>query len=229
MAFKLANSPFPRLYNNKMRNRAITAVVVGLWHVLAVMLILASRLPTERESIVPEVGTIVFFPARTGERHSGERSGRARPKPLDLKRAKPDVSELLKSTVQSVAILPPLPESTAPSVAGWQNEITNVASDVIERARVEAGRAMNRHPRSLSFTPLHEKPHTLEWISQHAHEVIDEHGVPQWVLVQPCESEFLVEKPDCTLERVLPHGILFEYMTEQHDATLRYGGPNAIP
>lgn len=88
---------------------------------------------------------------------------------------------------------------------------------------------MNRPHRSASFLPLYKKPHTLEWIGQHSHEVIDEHGVPQWVLVQPCESEFLVQRPDCTVERVLPHGIYFEYISEQHDATLQYGGPNAIP
>jgi hypothetical protein len=212
-----------------MRNRAITAVVVGLGHVLAVILIWAPRGPTERQSSVPDVGTIFFFPASTGERHSGERSGRARLKSLALKRPKVDVSELLQSTVQSVATQPRLPESTAPSGADWQNEITDVASDVIERARVEAGRAMNRPQRSASFSPLHETPRTFEWIAQHSHEVIDKHGVPQWVLVQPCESEFLVQKPDCIVELVLPHGILFEFMTEQHDATMQYGGPNAIP
>jgi hypothetical protein len=193
------------------------------------MLIWALRLPTERESIVPEVGAIVFFPASTGEGHSGERSGTARPKPLHLKRAKVDVSELLQSTVQSVATRPRIHDSTALSGAGWQKEITDVASDVIERARVEASRAMNRPPRRASYSPLHEKPHTFEWIRQHSREVIDEHGVPQWVLVQPCASEFLVQKPDCTVELVLPHGILFEFMTEQHDATMQYGGPNAIP
>jgi hypothetical protein len=212
-----------------MRNRVITAVVVGLGHVVAVMLVWALRLPAERESIVQEVGTISFFPASTSEKHSGDRSGRASLKPLALKRAKVDASELLQSTVQSVATLPRLPESTASSAADWQNEITDVASDVIERARVEAGRAMNHAPRSASFSPLHEKPHTFEWISQHSHQVIDEHGVPQWVLVQPCESEFLVHRPDCTVELVLPHGILFEFMAERHDATLQYGGPNAIP
>lgn len=212
-----------------MRNRAITAVVVGLGHVLAVMMIWASRLPTDKESIAPEVGTIVFFPERTSERHSGERSDRARLKPLDLKHAKVDVSELLQSTVRGIATLPPLPDSTAASGARWQNEITDVAADVIELARVEAGGEMNRPAHSPSFSPLREKPRTLEWISQHSHEVIDQHGVPQWVLVRPCESEFLAQQPDCTVELLLPHGILFEYMTEQHDATMQYGGPNAIP
>jgi hypothetical protein len=228
MALKLP-FPFPRFENDNMRNRAITAVVVGVGHVLAVMLIWALRLPTERESIVEEVGNIFFFEASTGERHSGERSGRARPKPLALKHPMVDVSELLQFTLERVATQPRLPESTAPSGTDWQNEITEVASDVIEDARVEAGLAMNRPPPSASLSPLQEKPHTFEWIAQHSHEVIDKHGVPQWVLVQPCESEFLVQKPDCTVELVLPHGILFEFMTEQRDATMQYGGPNAIP
>jgi hypothetical protein len=140
-----------------------------------------------------------------------------------------DTSELLQSIITSFATLPPLSELTVPPGIRWQDEITDVASDVTERARVEAGRVMNRPPRSPSYSPLHEKPHTLEWIGQHSHPVIDEHGVPQWVLVQPCESEFLIQKPGCTVERVLPHGILFEYMTEQHDATMQYAGPNAIP
>jgi hypothetical protein len=193
------------------------------------MLIWAPRLPTERDRIAPEVGAIFFFAASTGERHSSERSGRARLKPLALKRVNIDASKLLQSTLQSVALLPPLPESTSSSAAGWQDEITDVASDLIERAREVVGRAVTRPPRSASFSPLHEKPHTFEWISRHSHEVFDEHGVPQWVLVQPCESEFLVQKPDCTVERVLPHGIWFEYISEQHDATLPYGGPNAVP
>jgi hypothetical protein len=135
----------------------------------------------------------------------------------------------MKSNLPGVVILPPVPESSAPSGVGRYDEISDVASDVIERARVVAGRAMNRPAHSASFSPLHEKPHTLEWISQHSHEVIDEHRVPRWVLIQPCESEFLVQKPDCTIERVLAHGIWFEYMSEQHDATLQYGGPNALP
>jgi hypothetical protein len=221
--------PFPRFETDEMRNRAIIAVVIGLGHVLAVVLIWAPRLPTQRDRIAPEMGAIFFFSASSGERHSGEPGGRARLKPLALKRAHVDMSEVLQATLQSVAVLPRLPESTTSSGAGWQNEITDVAADVIERARVEAGRAMNRLPRSASFSPLHEKPHSFEWISQHSHEVIDEHGVPRWVLVQPCESEFLVQKLDCTVERRLPHGIWFEYISEQHDATLQYGGPNAIP
>jgi hypothetical protein len=134
--------------NYGLLNRAITAVVIGLGHVLAVMLIWAPRLPTERDSIAPEVGAIFFFSTSTGEIHSGERSGGARLKPLAPKRAKVDMSELLQSTLQSIAILPRLPESTASSAAGWQNEITDVASDVIERAHIEDGRAMNRPPRS---------------------------------------------------------------------------------
>jgi hypothetical protein len=207
----------------------MTAVIVALGHVVVVMLIWVSRPPTERKNIALDVGTIFLFSASTTERRSGERTVRPTLNPLRLKPPQVDVSELLQSTLSSVATLRPLPEPSAPSGAGWQNAITDVASDVIERARVEAARPMNRPPRSPSFSPLHEKPHTFEWISQHSHEVIDEHGVPQWVLVQPCESEFLVQKPDCTVERVLPHGILFEYMTERHDATMQYGGPNAIP
>jgi hypothetical protein len=212
-----------------MRNRVITAAIVGLGHVVVVILIWVFRVPTERKNIVLDVGTIFFFSTSTTERRSGGRSGQATLKPLGPKPPQADVSELLQPTISNVATLPPLAESAAPSGVGWQNEITAVASDVIERARVEAGRAINRPRRSPSFSPLHEKPQTYEWISQHSHELIDEHGVPQWVLVQACESEFLVQKPDCTVERVLPHGILFEYMREQHDATSQYAGPNAIP
>jgi hypothetical protein len=195
-----------------MQNRVIAAVIVGLGQVGVLILIWESRLPTDRKDIVLDVGTMFFFSASTTARRSGERSGRPTLKPLHLKPPTVNVSESLRSTIPSVVTLPPLPESSAPSGVSWQSEITDVASDMIERARVEAGRAMDRPQRSPSFSPLHEKPHTFEWISQHSHEVIDEHGVPQWVLVQPCESEFLVQKPDCTVERVL-----------------RYGGPNAIP
>jgi hypothetical protein len=212
-----------------MRNRVITAVIVGLGHVVVVILIWVTRLPPERKNLALDVGTIFFFSTSSTETRLRERSGRPTVKSLRLKPPKVEVVELLQSTIPSVATLPPPPESSAPFGVDPRNAITDVASDVIERARVEAGRAMNRPHRSPSFLPLYEKPHTLEWISQHSHETIDEHGVPQWVLVQPCESEFLVQKPDCTVERVLPHGILFEYMSERHDATLQYGGPNAIP
>jgi hypothetical protein len=213
-----------------MRNRVLTALIVGLGHVVVVMLLIwVSRLPTERKNIVLDVGAIFFFSMSTTERRPGEQSGRPTLKPLHLEPRKVDLSEFLQSTIPMVATIPPLPKSSRSSDVSPQNEISDVAADVIERARVEAGRAMNPIQRSPSFSPLHRKPHTLEWISQHSHEVIDGHGVPQWVLVQPCESEFLVQKPDCTVERVLAHGILFEYMSEQHDATLQYGGPNAIP
>jgi hypothetical protein len=212
-----------------MRNRVLTAAIVGLGHVVVVILIWESRVPTETKNIVLDVGSIFFFSPTITERRSGERSGQPTLRPLRPKSPNADVSELLQSTIPSVATPPPLPESSAPSGVRWQNEITDVASGIIERARVEAGRAINRPQRSPSFSPLHEKLHTFEWISQHSQEVIDEHGVPQWVLVQPCESEFLVQKPHCTVERVLPHGLLFEYMNEQREATLQYGGPNAIP
>jgi hypothetical protein len=203
--------------------------MVGLGHVVVLVLLWVSRVPMERKNTVPDVGLNIFFLTSAADRRLGEQSRRPTPISLLVTTPKAEVSELLQSTIARVAILPPLPESSAPSGIGWQNEVADVASDLIERARVEADRPMNRPLRSPSFSPLHEKPHTLEWISQHSHEVIDEHGVPQWVLVQPCESALLVQKPDCTVERVLRRGILFEYMTEQHDATLQYGGPNAIP
>jgi hypothetical protein len=212
-----------------MRNRVIATVIVGIGHIVVVILIWAIRLPTERKGIVQDAGTIFFFSTITAERRAAERSGRPILKPPHLQPPKIDVSKSLQSIISSAITLPPLPESSAPSEVDRQKEITDVASDVIERARIEAGRTMNGPHRDPSFAPLHEKPHTLDWVTQHSHEVIDEHGVPQWVLVQPCAAEFLVQKPDCSVERVLPHGILFEYMQEKHDATLQYGGPNAIP
>jgi hypothetical protein len=212
-----------------MRNRVITAVIVGLGHVVVAILVWVQRLPIESEQSAFDAGTIFFFSTNTTGKGSGEQSGQPTLKPLHLKPQKVDVSGLLRFSVPGVAPLPPLPESPAPAAIGWQDSLNEVVSAVIEHARVEADRPMNRPQRSPSFSPLHEKPHSLEWITQHSHEVIDEHGVPQWVLVQPCESEFLVQKPDCTVARVLPHGTMFEYMTEQHDATLQYGGPNAVP
>jgi hypothetical protein len=212
-----------------MRNRVIAAVIVGLGHVVVVILIWESRLPTETKDMVQDGGSIFFFSTSTIERRSGERSDRPTLEPRHLQPPKVGVPELMQSTLPGDITLRPLPESSAPSGVDRHAEVSDVASDVIERARVAAGRAMNRPPHSASFSPLREKPHTLEWISQHSHEVIDEHGVPRWVLIQPCESEFLVQNPDCTVERVLAHGIWFEFMSEQHDATLQYGGPNAIP
>ena len=215
--------------HSEVRNRVIAAAVVGLGHVVVVMLISVSRLPTEGRKMVLDDGTIYFFPTSTSERRSSKRTGGPTLRPPRLEMPMIDVPDLLRSALSTVVALPPLPEPSAPAGVGWQQDITDVASDLIERARAAGGRTMGRPQRSPSFSPLHEKPHTFEWLRQHSHEVIDEHGVPQWVLVQPCQSELLVQKPDCTVERVLRHGVLFEYMTEQHEATLQYGGPNAVP
>ncbi|HEV2702949.1 MAG TPA: hypothetical protein VGV09_15060 [Steroidobacteraceae bacterium] len=106
-----------------------------------------------------------------------------------------------------------------------------MATDVIEQEQEDAARAarIGKPPSSASFEPLHQRPHDFEWVSRHSRQIINAQGVPEWVLIQPCAVIILLKDPDCTIEHVEPHGVTFEFIQQQHDATLGYDGPNAVP
>jgi hypothetical protein len=151
--------------------------------------------------------------------------------PQRLQKSSQDLSEL--SSAPSLSV--PLPAaSSAPGArtrADWQQAVDAAAADVIEKAKIDAARAarMSEPPLSLSFQPLHVPPHDFEWISEHSHLVINAQGVPEWVLIQPCAGIILRNDPGCTVEHIERHGPMFEYMQQQHEAALEYGGPNAVP
>src|ERR1700753_4233401 len=113
----------------------------------------------------------------------------------------------------------------------WQQALDSGASAVIEHAEKDAARAapMRRPAPSSSFAPFHDRPHDLGWVGQNFPLVIKAQGMPEWVLIQPCAVVILRENPDCTIEHIERHGALFEYMQQQRDAALGYGGPNAFP
>jgi hypothetical protein len=77
--------------------------------------------------------------------------------------------------------------------------------------------------------PLHEPHRDYGWYVRHSHESINAHGVPEWVLTQPCDEVILKVDPNCTVDHVEPHGVMFEYMKQVTDEALRYGGQNAVP
>jgi hypothetical protein len=184
------------------------------------------------QTAVAEFGgsILLFFPAAT-----------VTPRTQDTKRLPPrlqrdrdlseELAELSSVSLSDVPLPAASPAPAVPRTAHWQQAIESVATDVIERAKQDAARTarIDSSPLSASFQPLHLKPHDFAWISGHSRQVINSHGVPEWVLVQPCAIIILIKDRDCTIEHVEQHGIFLEYIEQQHDAHLAYDGPNAIP
>ncbi|HEX3838799.1 MAG TPA: hypothetical protein VHW25_17735 [Steroidobacteraceae bacterium] len=183
------------------------------------------------ESTPEEIGSVFFFPS----------SAAVSPHvPAMLKRLlhlhpvhdlSQDFDAFPAATFPATPLLTP---SSAPAVRAaedWQQALGSVAADIIEQAKTDDARAarMRKPQPSPSFQPLRARPHDLEWISRHSRLVISAQGVPEWVLIQPCDAVVLLKDPDCTIEHIEPHGVMFEYMQQQHDATLGYGGANAVP
>jgi hypothetical protein len=209
------------------RNRVISAIVVGGAHVAVLCLIW--KFHFARDSAVEEFGTIFFFSpgATVSRRTQGIRNLTLRLRPI----LSQDLSELPSTPVFGEAVPATSSSPSAPGTLDWQQALESVAGDVMEQAKTDAARSARfRKPQpSASFEPLHERPHDFEWISEHSRLVINAQGVPQWVLVQPCAVNILLRDPDCIVEHIERQGITFEYMQQQHDATLAYGGPNAVP
>jgi len=184
-----------------------------------------------RDSAVEEFGTIFFYsPSRTVPRRApGIQNLTPHLRPIHGQSQA--LSELSPTPVFGEAVPASSSAPRVPGTVDWQQALESVAGGVMEQAETDAARSARfRKPQaSASFEPLHERPHDFEWISEHSRLVINAQGVPQSVLVQPCAVNILLRDPDCIVEHIEQHGLTFEYMQQQHDATLAYGGPNAVP
>jgi hypothetical protein len=171
-----------------------------------------------------------FFDAPTA-RSPAEKKPKQRPRaivPVSVEQFRTVVPLTSSGVDGSTAITQPI----SPPTVDWARELGDTASDVIQKALQSAHRAntfSGRPEPSPSMAPLHEPRREYDWYARHSHQRINAHGVPEWVLIQPCPAEFLKDKPDCTVEHVEEHGVFFEYIQQEHDATLRYDGPNAVP
>ena len=211
------------------RNRVISAAIVGGAHIVVLWLIWEIRV--SRDSVVEESGTLFFFsPSVTVSRRAPGGANSLLP-PRPIRGLSQGLSVLLSALNSDI----PIPTfSSAPSAQGsvdWQRALESTSTQVVEQAiRDRARSARFRRPQaSESFEPLYQRPHDFEWVAEHSRLVISAQGVPQWVLVLPCAVDIFLKDPDCTVERIERHGITFEYIQQQHDATLGYGGPNAVP
>ena len=210
-------------------NRLIFTLLVGTAHLMGFWLVRNWSTHQPAGAISEDFASIVFFVPERSER------------PADRK---PKLSRRPKvpATVAQMHTPAPLPESaddsraitepTLPPAVDWRREIESAATDVIENARRDARRAdalARKIEPSPSMAPLHEPHRDYGWYVQHSHEVINAQGVPEWVLTQPCAAVILEVDPNCTVDHVEPHGVLFEYIQQVTDEALRYGGPNAVP
>jgi hypothetical protein len=207
----------------------MAAIIVGGAHVVVLWLI--QKIHYARDTGVEEFGSIYLYsPVATVSRRA-RRAHKPVSSPRSRRDLSPESSEVSSAPLSGVEPLALPSAPPAPAAVDWQQALESVATDVIERAKRDAARAalMGKPQPSPSFQPLHERPHDFAWVSEHSRLVISAQGVPQWVLVQPCAVVILRNDPDCTAEHIERHGVLFEYMQEQHEATLGYGGPTAIP
>ena len=211
------------------RSRVIVAIIVGGAHVGVLLLIQQTHYT--RKTVVEEIESIyVFSPDETISRRAY-----ATDKPAAHLQPLHDLTQGISESSSAPLLTAPLvTPSSAPDArprVDWQQAVDSVAADVLEQAKKDVARVarMREPPPSPSFQPLHERPHDYEWISRHSHLVINARGVPEWVLIQPCAEVILRNEPDCTVEHIEPHGPMLEYMQQQHQATVDYGGPNAVP
>jgi hypothetical protein len=209
--------------------RVVSALAVAALHVA--VLWLAWETHIAREAVVQEISGISLFApgairtARTPRDFRQVRHQRA------LHGLSQRSSNLSPAPVSGLRLSAPSPSPPAPAMVDWQQALESVAGDLLEQAKIDAARAarMSQPQSDAAFEPLHVKPHDFDWVSRHSRLITNAQGVPEWVLVQPCAPIILLTDPDCTVERVEQHGVLFEFMQQQRDATLEYGGTNAIP
>ena len=211
------------------QSRVIFALVVGLAH--AVLLWLAWRVHEAHHDTEETFGTLLFFPApqpaaRTDRKHPPRvRRPLAMPNPsFGLPQPR---SWLPNESAPAALPAEPLPGATV----DWRQQIGPAAAAIIERGREDARRAgalLRKFQPSAAFQPLHEPRHDYAWYAAHSHIVDSADGVPILVLTQPCAVVIFIIR-DCTIDHVERHGALFEYMTQEVDATVVYGGPNAVP
>ena len=210
-------------------NGVISAAIVAGAHLIVLWLIWKSHVA--RDSVVEESGTLILFSSSVpvSRRAWGIRISTLHPRPTQA--LSQGLSELLSAPISDV----PIPAaSSAPSAQGtvdWQRALESASAQLVEEAlrdRTRSARFRRPQP-SADLEPLHEWAHDLEWVREHSRLVISAQGVPQWILVQPCALDIFLKDPDCTVEHIERHGIAFEYIQQQHDATLGYAGPDAVP
>src|SRR5580698_4753978 len=191
------------------RNRVLAATIAGAVHVVLLWLIWDTHFA--RKTVVEDFGSIFFFSPRATESPRTQGTQKRVPH-LQAFHDLPQLSSELQSA-------PPVP-----ATVDWQQALDSVATDVMEQAKQDAARSarVDKPRTSASFEPLYERPHDFEWISQHSHLVINAQGVPEWVLIQHCAVVIALEDPDCTVEHIERHGVLYEYVQQQHDARLGY-------
>ena len=211
------------------RNRVIAAGIVAGAHIIVLWLIW--EIHVSRDSEAEESGAIFFFsPSVTASRRTRAiQSSLPHPRPIQgLSRG---LSELLSAPTTDQPVTAPSSAPSGQPTVDWQRALESASAQIVGQAINERARSARfRGPRaSASFEPLHERPHDFGWVAEHSRLVISAQGVPQWVLVQPCAVDMFLKDPNCTVEHIERHGITFEYIQQQHDATLGYGGPNAVP
>ncbi len=214
----------------KGRNRLIFTLLVGTAHLVGFWLVRNWSAYQPARAISEDFASIVFF-VPEGAKLPAERKPKLSSRPR------------VSVTIDQMRTPAPRPESAAndstaitqpplPPAVDWRGEIESAATDVIENARRDARRAdalARRLEPSPSMTPLHEPRRDYGWYVQHSHELINARGVPEWVLTQPCAAVILKVDPDCTVDHVEQHGVLFEFMQQVTEEALAYGGPNAVP
>ena len=211
------------------QHRVLSAIFVGGAHLIVVWLIWDLRY-ADPEVVEDFAGVLFFLPSTT-----------VAPRPPETRKRVPhlrpfhdpswDLSDSPTAPFSGITLPPASSAPTLPSIVDWQQALESAATDAMRQAKEDAARLarIGRPPPSASFEPLHERPHDLAWVSQHSRLIINAQGVPEWVLVQPCALNLLQKDPDCTVEHIERHGFTYEFIQQQHDATLGYGGPNAVP
>ncbi|MEJ0005931.1 MAG: hypothetical protein WDM77_05955 [Steroidobacteraceae bacterium] len=206
-------------------------VVLLVAAVHAVLLWLIWRVRVEHQETEEEFGSAFFFAAPEQAKRPDRKRPDARRRPAHRTMSSTPAAAVPSQAAAEIAV-PALPPQPVPGASvDWQQQMGVVAAAVIEQGKDDARRAgalMRNLQPSDAFQPLHEKRHDSDWYLAHTHLVYSASGVPMLVLTQPCAVVIFIIK-DCTIDRIEPHGALFEYMIQETDAALSYGGPNAVP
>lgn len=207
----------------------MSAAIVGLGHVFLLWL---AREPRNL-GVSKDEGVAIELYFLAGPTQADQTQRQPSPKPRHDGPRKPPQLRPPVPVVPPARSPPPLstPPSLLPPTSDWRAALESAASRVIEQTSRDAARSaqMREGPRSATFEPLHDHAHDFGWVREHSRLVISAQGVPQWVLIQPCVIIELLKDPDCTIQHVELHGPMYEFIQQQHDATLRYDGPNAVP
>jgi hypothetical protein len=211
------------------QNRVVAAICVGGAHLFIFWLIWDIHYAAE--SVVEDFAGVLLFMPTTTESPRPLATDKPIPRVRRPHERSEDLPDLPAVPFSGIALPATTSAPTSRASPDWQQALQSVATDVIGQAKEDAARLarIGRPPPSASFEPLHTRPHDLAWVGRHSQLVINAQGVPEWVLLQPCAVVILQKDPDCTVEHVERHGFTYEFIQQQHDATLGYDGPNAVP